>query len=86
MGRRKKIEEIITKENTKENKISNGLFSIIALTDVKLYKTTSMDSVQGRLKKGHAANVIKEIKYTPIKMYQLDIGYYIIADHNIQKI
>ena len=83
-------EEIIT--TVKDDKIivnttATYLFQVTALTDdVKLYKEPLQKQPQGKLKKGQVCNVICEIKYTPIRMYKLDNGYYIIADHNIQKI
>lgn len=85
-----KEEKIIV--NTKET----YLFQITPLNNnVKLYKTpkisikgewTGSNLPQGKLKKGQVCNVICEINYTPIKMYKLDNGYYIIADQNVQKI
>lgn len=83
-------EEIIT--TVKDDKIivnttATYLFQVTALTDdVKLYKGPLQKQPQGKLKKGQVCNVICEIKYTPIRMYKLDNGYYVIADHNIQKI
>lgn len=69
--------------NTKET----YLFQIKTLTgSTKLYKYPTEKNSQGKLKKGEVCNVTCEINYTPIKMYRLDTGYYIIADQNIQKI
>ena len=85
-------EEIVTIENKDNNKIivntkATHLFQITALTnDIKLYKGPTRKEPQGKLKKGQVYNVICEIKYTPVRMYKLDNGYYIIADQNIQKI
>lgn len=85
-------EEIVTIKNKDDNKIIVNtkaiyLFQITALTDdVKLYKGPTRKEPQGKLKKGQVYNVICEVKYTPVRMYKLDNGYYIIADQNIQKI
>lgn len=85
-------EEIVTIKNKDDNKIIVNtkaiyLFQITALTDdVKLYKSPTRKEPQGKLKKGQVYNVICEVKYTPVRMYKLDNGYYIIADQNIQKI
>ena len=69
------------------NTTESYLFQIKTLTDnIKLYKVPIQKNPQGKLKKGQICNVICEINYTPIKMYKLDTGYYIIADQNIQKI
>ena len=62
------------------------LFHITTLSDVNLYKDISKMNVQGKFKKGQVAKVVKEINYTPVKMYKLNTGYYIIADQNIRKI
>ena len=96
MPRKKKtVEPEITKEvitTVKDDKITINtkatyLFQVTALTDdVKLYKGPIRKEPQGKLKKGQVYNVICEIKYTPVRMYKLDNGYYIIADQNIQKI
>lgn len=85
-------EEVMTIENKDDNKIiintkATYLFQITALIDdVKLYKGPTRKEPQGKLKKGQVYNVICEVKYTPVRMYKLDNGYYIIADQNIQKI
>lgn len=82
----------VTTENNDDNKIivntkATYLFQVTALTDdVKLYKGPIRKVPQGKLKKGQVYNVICEIKYTPVRMYKLDNGYYVIADQNIQKI
>ena len=93
MPRKKKVTEPeITEVVTVNNKVivnttASYLFQIKALTDnTKLYKTPIQKNPQGKLKKGQVCNVTCEINYTPIKMYKLDTGYYIIADQNIQKI
>ena len=94
MARKKKITEepvIKTLETAKKeitvNTKETCLFKITSLTDnVKLYKYPTIKDAQGKLKKGQVYNVICEINYTPIKMYKLSTGYYIIADQNIQKI
>ena len=72
----------IQMQSNEENK---ELFHVVALSDINLYKNTSRVNAQGKLKKGQIANVIKEINYTPVKMYKLDTGYYIIANQNIRK-
>ena len=46
----------------------------------------AVDNLSLKLKKGEVCNVVCEINYTPVKMYKLDNGYYVIADQNIQKI
>ena len=96
MPRKKKtVEPEITEEVmtvVKDDKIIVNttaiyLFQIVALTDnVKLYKYPAEKKSQGKLKKGQVYNVICEINYTPVKLYKLDTGYYIIADHNIKKV
>ena len=97
MPRKKKTVEPVITEITEtikeeENKIIVNtkevyLFQITALTgNTKLYKYPTEKNPQGKLKKGEVCNVICEINYTPIKMYKLDNGYYVIADQNIQKI
>lgn len=81
------IEEVIT--TTKNGKIITNkmlpLFYVVTLSDVNLYKTSVKNNPQGKLKKGQIINVVKEINYTPVKMYKLDTGYYIVADQNIRK-
>ena len=85
-------EEVVTIKNKDNDKViinttSTYLFQITALTDdVKLYKGPTRKEPQGKLKKGHVYSVTCEIKYTPVRMYKLDNGYYVIADQNIQKI
>ena len=97
MPRKKKTDEPVTTKITEtikeeENKIIVNtkeiyLFQITALTgNTKLYKYPTDKNPQGKLKKGEVCNVVCEINYTPIKMYKLDNGYYVIADQNIQKI
>lgn len=95
MARRKKVEEEIVTINIEEQKNikvltkETNLFSIKALTEnVKLRKIPSIkdtsDIIQGKLKKGEVCAVICELTYTPVKMYKLANGYYIVADQNIQ--
>lgn len=80
------VPHIITSKPVIKTKESY-LFQITALTDdTKLYKGPSLNNPQGKLKKGQVCNVICEINYTPVKMYKLNNGYYIIADHNIKKL
>lgn len=97
MPRKKKTVEPVATEITEtikeeENKIIVNtkevyLFQITALTgNTKLYKYPTEKNSQGKLKKGEVCNVVCEINYTPVKMYKLDNGYYVIADQNIQKI
>lgn len=80
------VPHIITEKPVIKTKESY-LFQIAALTDgTKLYKRPSLNNPQGRLKKGQVCNVVCEINYTPVKMYKLSTGYYIIADQNIKKL
>ena len=91
MARKKKtIEENVTvKENEKIiiNTKEAYLFQVTPLTDnIKLYKYPVLNNPQGKMQKGKVYNVTCEINYTPIKMYKLNTGYYVIADQNIKKI
>ena len=97
MPRKKKTEEpVITetteikKDNTEKiivNTKETYLFQITPLTEnVKLYKYPTTKTPQGKMKRGQICNVTCEINYTPVKMYKLDTGYYVVADQNIKKI
>ena len=100
MGKKKKVEEEIIVNDVVEEKVikeknvktkEQGLFNIrVVSDDVKLRRIPSVinssDVIQGRLKKGEVYTVLCEINYTPVKMYRLNTGYYIIADQNVQKI
>lgn len=94
MARKKKVVEEVMEEiviRQKEEVVINTketyLFQITPLTDnEKLYKYPALENSQGKLQKGKVYNVTCEINYTPIKMYKLDTGYYIIANQNIKKI
>ena len=98
MGRKKKVEEelVVTniEEQQKEIKVLTkeiNLFSIKAITEnARLRKLPSIkdssDNIQGKLKKGEICAVTCELNYTPVKMYRLSNGYYVIADQNIQVI
>lgn len=67
-----------------------GLFSVKAIGDVKLRKLPSMkdtaDNIQGKMLKNKIYKVMATIDYTPMKMYKLENGFYIIADQNIKVI
>lgn len=95
MGRKKKIAtstvenvaEVTPKEEPKAivNTKETYMFQIRALNNnVELYKYPTDKKIQGKLKKGEICNVVCKIIYTPMKMYKLDNGYYIIANQNIQ--
>lgn len=90
MARKKKNIEEITIEQKEEvviNTKETYLFQITPLTDSeKLYKYPVLKNPQGKLQKGKVYSVTCEINYTPIKMYKLTTGYYIIANQNIKKI
>lgn len=83
-------EEVVTivkDDKIAVNTVATHLFQITPLnSNVKLYKYPTDKNPQGKLKRGQIYNVICEINYTPVKMYKLNTGYYIIADQNVQKI
>ena len=86
------VAEKITKEiiipiaaKMQKNETPKYLFNVITLSDVKFYKNTNIKDYCGVFKKNKIANVVQEINYTPVKMYKLDTGYYIVADQNIRK-
>ena len=81
------VEPIVEEEKVIINTKEVNLFQITPTTDnAKLYKYPTDKAPQGKLVKGQICNVTCEINYTPIKMYKLDTGYYVIVDHNIRKI
>lgn len=71
--------------------VSVAMFSVkTSSNDIKLRKYPNVkdasSNIQGKMTPGKTYKVVAVIEYTPIKMYKLDNGYYIIADQNIKTI
>lgn len=95
MPRKKKVtepvvevaESVVKEEKVIINTKEAYLFQITPTTEnAKLYKYPTDKTPQGKLKRGQICNVTCEINYTPIKMYKLNTGYYVVADQNIKRI
>lgn len=89
---KKEVVKEVIKEEVKEKKVittkPTPMFNIKASSDVKLRKYPNLkdtsENIQGKMLAGKTYRVIAIIDYTPIKMYKLDNGYYVIADQNIK--
>lgn len=83
------VDEVDTK--IKKSLGQEYLFKIKTNNDtVRLRKNPSIKeaptNIAGKMFPGRTYYVVQEILFTPIKMYKLDNGYYVIADQKIKKV